>query len=108
MHRRFALDVSQFVDAVVRQLQVPQLLLRVSLVDPLDAALEEIGPSAAGITLGPAGASPASEAASVTTCSFSWAIKARARANSAGRAHGARPAPACATARSSGGWRTPA
>src|SRR3546814_19968142 len=42
MHPGLGLDVAEFVDPVMGELQLPQMPALVSLVDPVGAALEEV------------------------------------------------------------------
>jgi hypothetical protein len=39
MHRRFGLDVTEIIDPIVGQLQVPQPIRRVGLIEALDLAV---------------------------------------------------------------------
>jgi len=42
VHRRLDLDIAEFVHAIVRPLQMPQRVLRVRLIDPIDLAFEKV------------------------------------------------------------------
>ena len=73
MYRRLGLNIAKFVHAIVRELQMPQLMLRVGLVDAIHLTFENTT-LAEMIAHGPSEPCAASDAAFVTTCIRSRSI----------------------------------